>query len=141
MKKKVLSLVLTAAMMTTMLAGCGSSDNGSTAASTGEAPAAATTEAAAASTEAAPAEEVTLKWGEKTTVEFENELKKGNLRIIKVDKDNNEILLEGVKFGIYDKNGKLVKEVVTDEKGEVNINDLPTCENLKVSQGKYEGVY
>ena len=46
MKKKVLSLVLTAAMMTTMLAGCGSSDNGSTAASTGE----------------APAEEVTLKW-------------------------------------------------------------------------------
>ena len=36
MKKKVLSLVLTAAMMTTMLAGCGSSDNGSTAASTGE---------------------------------------------------------------------------------------------------------
>ena len=40
MKKKVLSLVLTAAMMTTMLAGCGSSDNGSTAASTGEAPAA-----------------------------------------------------------------------------------------------------
>ena len=62
MKKKVLSLVLTAAMMTTMLAGCGSSDNGSTAASTGEAPAASTTEAAAASTEAAPAEEVTLKW-------------------------------------------------------------------------------
>ena len=61
MKKKVLSLVLTAAMMTTMLAGCGSSDNGSTA-STGEAPAAATTESAAASTEAAPAEEVTLKW-------------------------------------------------------------------------------
>ncbi len=69
--------------------------------------------------------EVTLKWGEKTTVEFENELKKGNLRIIKVDKDNNEILLEGVKFGIYDKSGKLVEEVVTDEKGEVNINDLP----------------
>ena len=62
MKKKVLSLVLTAAMMTTMLAGCGSSDNGSTA-STGEAPVAATTEStAAASTEAAPAEEVTLKW-------------------------------------------------------------------------------
>lgn len=69
--------------------------------------------------------EVTLKWGDKTFVEFENELKKGNLRIIKVDKDNNEILLEGVKFEIYDKNGKLVKEVVTDEKGEVNINDLP----------------
>ena len=42
MKKKVLSLVLTAAMMTTMLAGCGSSDNGSQTASTGEAPAAST---------------------------------------------------------------------------------------------------
>lgn len=60
MKKKVLSLVLTAAMMTTMLAGCGSSDNGN-AASTSDAPAVASTEAAA-STEAVPAEEVTLKW-------------------------------------------------------------------------------
>lgn len=69
--------------------------------------------------------EVVLKWGEKTTVEFENELKKGNLRIIKVDKDNNEILLEGVKFEIYDEEGKVVKKVITDEKGEVNINNLP----------------
>lgn len=59
MKKKVLSLVLTAAMMTTMLAGCGSSDNGSTAASTGEAPAASTE---AASTQAADGEQITLKW-------------------------------------------------------------------------------
>ena len=59
MKKKVLSLVLTAAMMTTMLAGCGSSDNGSTAASTSEAPAASTE---AASTQAADGEQITLKW-------------------------------------------------------------------------------
>ena len=59
MEKKVLSLVLTAAMMTTMLAGCGSSDNGSTAASTSEAPAASTE---AASTQAADGEQITLKW-------------------------------------------------------------------------------
>lgn len=83
--------------------------------------------------------EVVLKWGEKTYVEFENELKKGNLRIIKVDKDNNEILLEGVKFGIYDKDGNLVEKVVTDEKGEVNIKDLPigdyTIKEIETKKG------
>lgn len=83
--------------------------------------------------------EVVLKWGEKTYVEFENELKRGNLRIIKVDKDNNEILIEGVKFGIYDKNENLVEEVVTDEKGEVNIKDLPigdyTIKEIETKEG------
>ena len=60
MKKKVLSLVLTAAMMTTMLAGCGSSDDSSQTASTGEAPAASTE--AASTQAAADGEQITLKW-------------------------------------------------------------------------------
>ena len=60
MKKKVLSLVLTAAMMTTMLAGCGSSDDSSQTASTGEAPVASTE--AASTQAAADGEQITLKW-------------------------------------------------------------------------------
>lgn len=89
---------------------------------------------------------ITLKWGEKVKVEFENELEKGNLRIIKVDKDNNEILLDGIKFEIYNSNKKLIKKVITDEKGEINIKDLPvgvytireteTKENYKLSEDK-----
>lgn len=62
MKKKVLSVLLTAAMMTAMLAGCGSkpADNSSVAASE---PAKTEASSAAASTETeAEAEPVTLKW-------------------------------------------------------------------------------
>lgn len=90
--------------------------------------------------------EVVLKWGEKARIEFENELKRGNLRIVKVDKDNNEILLDGIKFEIYNSNKELIKKVVTDEKGEINIKDLPigkytikeiqTKENYKLSEDK-----
>ena len=58
---------------------------------------------------------VELKANEIIEVEFTNELKKGQIRIIKVDKDNNEIKLSGVKFNIYDENNNLVQTLVTDE--------------------------
>ena len=47
------------------------------------------------------------------------------MRVIKVDKDNNEVLLEGVKFDIKDSNGNVVDTVVTDEKGEATTKSLP----------------
>lgn len=68
MKKKVLSVLLTAAMVSTMLAGCGSkpaSGASSSAAASTESQAASTESGAAASTEsqaASDAEPVTLKW-------------------------------------------------------------------------------
>ena len=67
MKKKIVSLMISAAMLVTMLAGCGSSEAAATAAPAADAPAA-TEEAAPAAAEAeAPAadeaaEPVTLKW-------------------------------------------------------------------------------
>ena len=39
---------------------------------------------------------------------FENELKKGQVRVIKVDKDNNEVRLAGVEFKIYDEDNNLL---------------------------------
>lgn len=39
-------------------------------------------------------------------------------------------------LSIYDDYNKKAKK-----QDKVNINDLPTCENLKVSQGKYEGIW
>lgn len=68
---------------------------------------------------------VELKLEETTDVVFENELKKGTLKIIKVDKNNNEIKLDGVKFEIYDSEEKLVDTIVTNKDGEAITKQLP----------------
>ena len=127
MKKKVLSLVLTAAMMTTMLAGCGSSDNGSTAASTGEAPAAATTEAAAASTEAAPAEEVTLKWAiwDQETTQYWGDIKDA------YEASHPGVTIEMVDLGSTDYMTVLATQLAgSADLDIVTIKDIPGYANL-----------
>ena len=63
-------------------------------------------------------------------VEIKNNLKKGNIKIIKTDKDDENIKLENVKFHLIDDNNNIIKEGVTDEKGEL------LFENIVV--GKYK---
>lgn len=53
----------------------------------------------------------------------ENEHKKGNLKILKTDKDNNDITLEGVEFEIIDEFGYVYK-TVTNEEGIAIVNDI-----------------
>ena len=38
--------------------------------------------------------------------------------MIKVDKDNNEVKLEGVEFEVLDENDKVLEKIITDENGE-----------------------
>ncbi len=54
-----------------------------------------------------------------------NEKKKGKIKIIKVDKDNNEIKLEGVVFEVLDSKKNVIEELTTDKNGEVISSDLP----------------
>lgn len=61
---------------------------------------------------------IKVEWDKTTQTTIENELKKGQIRIIKVDKDNNEVKLAGVKFEILDKNGSVLETVITDKNGE-----------------------
>ncbi|MDD2620308.1 MAG: SpaA isopeptide-forming pilin-related protein [Syntrophomonadaceae bacterium] len=61
---------------------------------------------------------VILQENQITDVTFENELKKGQIKIIKVDKDNNEVKLQGVEFKVIDEDGKQVDTLITDENGE-----------------------
>ena len=68
---------------------------------------------------------VELNYNESKNIEIENEIKKGNIKIIKVDADNNEIKIEGVKFNIFDENGNLITTVITNDKGEADICNLP----------------
>ena len=60
---------------------------------------------------------------------LKNERKKGNIKVIKVDYDNNDIRLENVKFQLKDKNGKVIQEKITNKEGEIYFEGL--------SEGKY----
>lgn len=68
---------------------------------------------------------ITLKEDEVTNLTITNEKKKGQLKVIKVDKDNNEVKLEGVTFDILDEQKNVVDTVITDDNGEATTKRLP----------------
>ena len=76
--------------------------------------------------------DVKVEWNTTTNTTIENELKKGQVKITKVDLDNNEIKLEGVKFGIYDENNKLLETVITNENGEALTSKYPVRDYEKL---------
>lgn len=69
--------------------------------------------------------EIVVKWNEENPVTVENELKKGQIKVIKVDKDNNEVKLEGVTFDVLDENGNVLETIITDENGEALTSRYP----------------
>ena len=68
---------------------------------------------------------IIINWKEKLNLTIENERKKGNIKVVKIDKDNNAIKLQGVELEILNNNDEKVTQVITDENGEAQINDLP----------------
>ena len=64
-------------------------------------------------------------WDKDTANTIENELKKGQIRVIKVDKDNNQVKLEGVEFEVLDENGNVLEKIITDENGEALTQRYP----------------
>ena len=79
---------------------------------------------------------VTLTEDQITDVTFENELKKGQIKVIKVDKDNNEVKLEGVEFKVYDEDNNLVDTLITDENGEATSKRLRIDKKYTVVESK-----
>ena len=69
--------------------------------------------------------EITIDYNKDATKIIENELKKGQIRVIKVDKDNNEIKLEGVEFEVLDEENNILETIVTDDKGEALTKEYP----------------
>lgn len=68
---------------------------------------------------------INVEYNKTSTIDIENEHKKGNLEILKVDKENNNITLGNVRFELYnDENGSLVGTYYTDENGKIEIKDL-----------------
>lgn len=77
-------------------------------------------------------QEVFVNWGETATVNFHNELKKGNLEIIKTSEDGK---IEGINFTITG-NG-ITEYVSTDENGRVLIEGLIPG-TYTVTEGQYD---
>lgn len=92
--------------------------------------------------------EITLEENKVSNLVISNEKKKGKIKVVKVDKDNSEILLQGVEFNIKDSKGEVVQSIVTNDKGEAESNELPigdyfveetkTKENYKLQNELYQ---
>ena len=59
-----------------------------------------------------------VEFNNTTNTKIENELKKGQIKVIKVDLDNKEVKLKDVEFQVIDKNGNVLETIKTDENGE-----------------------
>ena len=79
---------------------------------------------------------VEVKWNTTEENTIENELKKGQVKVIKVDKDNNEVKLQGVKFDVLDENGKILETITTDENGEAYTSRYAIREKYTVQESK-----
>jgi uncharacterized surface anchored protein len=76
--------------------------------------------------------DIEIKWDLTINTTIENELKKGAVRVIKVDADNNEVKLEGVKFEVLDENNNVLETIVTDENGEAVTSNYPVRDFEKI---------
>lgn len=81
---------------------------------------------------------VEIKWKETTGVEIDNELKKGQIKVIKVDMDNNEVKLAGVTFNVIDQNGTILESITTDENGEASTHEYPVRDFEKLTLKEVE---
>lgn len=79
---------------------------------------------------------VELKENDVVNIQVENELKKGQIKVIKVDLDNNEVKLKGVEFNVIDEKGNIVDKLITDENGEAVSKKLPINQQYKVQESK-----
>lgn len=69
-------------------------------------------------------EQVLLQWGKTSKIEIENNRKKGNLKVVKVDSENEEIKLEAIEFELYNDKKELINKIITNKKGEAVIENL-----------------
>lgn len=74
---------------------------------------------------------IDVKWGENTTIEFQNEKIKGKIKVVKLSSEDNKYTnllkkspLKDVEFEIIDINGKVVDKIKTNEEGIAITKDL-----------------
>lgn len=84
---------------------------------------------------------IKLEANQITDIVFTNEKKKGQIKVIKVDLDNNEVKLENVEFNVLDEKGTIVDTLKTDKNGEAISKRLPIDQNYLVQETKILETY
>ena len=69
-----------------------------------------------------------IQWNELSEITIKNEKLKGQVEVLKVDAEDNEYKLEGVKFQVINSNNEVVEEIVTDSTGCATTSRLPIGE-------------
>lgn len=84
-----------------------------------------------------------IKWNETTKTQVEDELKKGQIKVIKVDKENNEIKIPNVVFEVQDSCGNLLEKIKTDQNGEAITSKYPLRDypNLRLHEVETDEKY
>lgn len=97
---------------------------------------------------------VEIKWNEETKIEIQNEKIKGQIKIIKTSKDDNEITgekagspISNVVFEIKDEEGNVVETITTNklgealssklEKGKYIVKEINANENYQIDTTEY----
>lgn len=62
--------------------------------------------------------EIKVEWNITNSVTVKNELKKGRIKVIKVDSENTEYKIPGVKFNVMDENKNVLETIITNSNGE-----------------------
>jgi len=92
-------------------------------------------------------QKIELGYGEHVWLTFYNDPKKGEISVNKVDKDDENIKLEGVEFDIIDESGNVIQHLITDSDGKASakvnignykIRETKTKQEYKI--GKEESV-
>ena len=68
--------------------------------------------------------EISTEYNKETIKNINNTHKKGNLKITKVDKDDNSTFLEGIEFDLIDSNNKVIALLITDANGEAFVSNI-----------------
>ena len=68
--------------------------------------------------------EMSTEYNKQVSRTITNTHKKGNLKITKIDKDDNNVVLEGIEFDLLDSNDKVVAHLITDTNGEAQIEGI-----------------
>ena len=72
------------------------------------------------------------------TIDYTNKHDEGELEILKVDKDNNQIKIKGVKFELYSEEfNKVIASGTTDANGKLKFSKIRTG-NYKIYETRYK---
>ena len=85
-------------------------------------------------------QKVTLQEDEITSITFENEKKKGQIKVIKTDGET-EVPLQDVTFIVENSKGEIVDRIITDENGEATSKRLAIDEQYTVYEEKTKKGY